>query len=408
MSKVSVCFTNFGPYHLARLSALADLLHESGDRLIAYEIAGREQRYPWTRESGGKSFEWITLFPGRDLEEISSLECSREMKRALDRDRPDFVGIVGYSRTESMAALNWARRIGRPTILLSESQEIDHPRTWWKEAIKRRRVSCFSAGLVGGPRHRDYLVSLGLPESRIAMGYNAVDNLAFAKRAEAARQDPESRRGLPASPYFLAVNRFVAEKNLVRLVRAFARYRAGVSPEGAWDLVLCGAGPAESEVDEAIQSSGFANSIHRPGFLQVEEQAPWLAHASAFVHPSFMEPWGLVVNEAAACGLPLLVSNRAGCVETLVPSPEGITGRRFDPFDEEEIGASLGWMAKLPERKRAEMGRRSSKVVREWGPERFASGMAEAIEKANHPMGSVNDRLNRRPKILTGTGGVRA
>ena len=139
--------------------------------------------------------------------------------------------------------------------------------------------------------------------------------------------------------------------------------------------------------------SGVAGSIHRTGFLQVDDQAPWLAHASAFVHPSLMEPWGLVVNEAAACALPLLVSDRAGCVETLVPDPQGSTGRRFDPLDEDELTASLAWMAGLPESERSAMGRRAAEVVADWGPERFARGMIEAIELA----GVVRRRRRRDP-----------
>jgi 1,2-diacylglycerol 3-alpha-glucosyltransferase len=217
------------------------------------------------------------------------------------------------------------------------------------------------------------------------MGYNAIDNAAFARRAQAARLGPEGRRGLPESPYFLAVNRFVPEKNLGLLVRAFGRYRAEAPAARAWDLVLCGGGPGEAEVDAAIRSVGLAGSIHRPGFLQAEEQAPWLAFASAFVHPSRMEPWGLVVNEAAASGLPLLVSDRAGCVETLVPEPDGTTGRRFDPADESEVAAALGWMAGLPEPDRAAMGRRAAEVVADWGPERFARGAVEAFGMAANP-----------------------
>ena len=148
-----------------------------------------------------------------------------------------------------MAALTWARREVRPTILMSESQEIDHPRTWWKEAIKRRRVALFSGGMVGGPRHRDYLVKLGMPESRIALGYNAVDNAAFARRAEAARRDPAAREGLPTRPYFLAVSRFVPEKNLARLVRAFARYRRSAPVES---------GPGTSSSAEEGPTKGWS------------------------------------------------------------------------------------------------------------------------------------------------------
>ncbi len=70
--------------------------------------------------------------------------------------------------------------------------------------------------------------------------------------------------------------------------------------------MLCGGGPAAAQVEEAVAASSFADSIHRPGFLQADELSRWYAFASAFVHPSLMEPWGLVVNEAAACGPPAL------------------------------------------------------------------------------------------------------
>ncbi len=379
MTTVSVCYTNFGPYHLARLRALAARLGRSGGRLLAVEVAGQERRYPWSRVSGSETFEWVTLFPGRAMEAIAPADCVRAMRRFLDRERPDALGIVGYSRPESMAALKWALRRDRPSILLSESQEIDHPRVWWKEAVKRRRVARFSSALVGGPRHRDYLVKLGMSPARIALGNNAVDHDAFARRADAARRSPESRAGLPHRPYFLATNRFVPEKNLIRLVEAFARYRADASGDQTWDLVLCGDGPASGEVDRTIREVGLPGAIHRPGFLQEDAMAPWLAHASAFVHPSLMEPWGLVVNEAAACGLPLLVSDRAGCVETMVPEPSGTTGRRFDPRDEQELSAALAWMSGLPETERAAMGRRAAEVAASWGPERFADGAVEAL-----------------------------
>ncbi len=379
--KLAVCFTNFGPYHLARLRALASALDTQGDRLIAYEVAGNERRYPWLRSLADEPFAWTTLFPARDLESLSATDCRRAMTEALDRDRPDAIGAVGYARPESMAMLAWARRGRRPAILLSESQEIDHPRTWWKEAIKRRRVSAFSAGLVGGPSHADYLVRLGLPRERIKLGYNAVDTDHFAAMADTARRSPDGRLGLPDRLYFIAVSRFVPEKNLVRLISAYARYRATTKVE-PWDLVLCGGGPGEADVQAAVVDCGLASSIHRPGFLQSDALSRWLAQAAGFVHPSLMEPWGLVANEAAACNLPLLISDRAGCAETLVPDPPGTTGRRFEPRSTTDIAEALDWLATLPEADRLAMGRRAREMVAQWGPDRFARGMIEAVDLA--------------------------
>jgi glycosyltransferase involved in cell wall biosynthesis len=387
MLTYGVSFTNFGPYHLARLRALGVRLGELGGRLIAYEIAGNERRYPWQVTKDTEPFEWVTLFPDESVENLARSACAQAIGEALERDQPDAVGITGYARPESTAAIAWANRQGRPVILMSETQAIDHPRMWWKEAAKRRRVKRCSAALVGGPRHRDYLVTLGMPAERIAFGYNAVDNEAFALQATAARSSRATCAGLPDAPYFIAVNRLVSEKNLHRLVRAFAAYRGAASEP--WDLVLGGDGPDAARLDRVIQASGVASSIHRPGFLQADDVARWLAHASGFVHPSLMEPWGLVVNEAAACGLPLLVSDRAGCAETLVPDPRGTTGCRFDPRDEDAIVASLAWLAALPADERHAMGRRAAQLVAEWGPDRFASGTLEALALAARPVSAL-------------------
>jgi glycosyltransferase involved in cell wall biosynthesis len=410
---LAVSFSNFGPYHLARLRALADALAARGGRLIAYETAGTEQLYPWRTARRSEPFEWVTLFPARSLESISSAHCARAMRQALARDRPDAIATAGYFRPETTAALGWARRARRPAILMSESQAIDHPRVWWKETIKGLRVRRFSSALVGGPRHRDYLVSLGMPWESIALGYNAVDNLAFARAAEAARRAPEDRRlglGLPEVPFFLAVNRFVPEKNLPRLIAAFAIYRRACREERAdpWDLVLCGDGSGADEVEAAVRQSGCAEAIHRPGFLQADELPRWYAFASAFVHPSLMEPWGLVVNEAAACGLPLLVSERAGCVDTLVPLSEPASGARFDPERTDEIVVCLRWVAGLPQPARQTLGQRASELVAPWGPDRFASGLLEALDRAGagagaggFPPASGTTGGKRRPHLTT-------
>ena len=378
----AVCFTNFGPYHLARLRALASGLRKRGDGLIAYEVAGREQTYPWQRPQKAEPFDWISLFPDRVLETLTPADCVTAIVRALDRDQPDALGIVGYARPESMAMARWARRNRQTAILMSESQMIDRPRTWWKELIKQRRLRFFDAALVGGPSHRDYLIELGMPADLITLGYNAVDNAFYRNQADIWRRHPEGRRDLPAVPFFLSVCRFAAEKNIIRLIEAFARYRDRTEPGRRWDLVLCGDGPQAGLIGETITRSGHAAAIHRPGFLQAEALCRWYAHAAAFVLPSVSEPWGLVVNEAASAGLPLLVSDRAGCAATLVPEPEGTTGTRFDPLDVEDMSRKLTWLSQRSQDERRAMGERAAKVASHWGPDRFAQGALEAIDLA--------------------------
>ena len=107
----AVCFTNFGPYHLARLRALADPAARA--RRPADRLRGRRQRadvsvaasgtVATSRSSGSR------CSPTASSRRSTPTDCRQAMCRALDRDRPDALGIVGYARPESMAAARWAR-----------------------------------------------------------------------------------------------------------------------------------------------------------------------------------------------------------------------------------------------------------------------------------------------------------
>ena len=382
MITLGVEFTNFGPYHLARLRTLASTALRSGIRLIAFEVAGAERRYPWRVSRQAEPFTWLTLFPNRALETVPRSVCARAMALALIKHRPHALLIAGYSRPESLVALAWARYMGRPAVLMSDTQSGDRPRIRWKETLKKMLVRSFDTALVAGPRQCDYLVGLGLPPDRIVQGYYAVDNTFYAERSTAFRRDPAGRSGLPVRNYFLAVSRFAPEKNLPCLIRAYAAYRRRVPDEHAWDLVLCGDGPEAARIDAVIQENGLSHAIHRPGFLQADELVRWYAFASGFVLPSLIEPWGLVVNEAAACGLPLLISDRAGSAEVLVPRAANTTGRRFDPTDESDLALALAWLSRLPRSEWEGLGRRAAELVSQWGPERFAQGALEALDLA--------------------------
>src|SRR6185437_13984414 len=96
------------------------------------------------------------------------------------------------------------------------------PRTWWKEAMKRRMVDLFSAALVGGQPHVEYLVELGMPRKRVFIGYDVVDNDYFGRHTAEIRNsrfEIRSKCSLPEN-YFLASARFIEKKNLPTLIQA--------------------------------------------------------------------------------------------------------------------------------------------------------------------------------------------
>jgi glycosyltransferase involved in cell wall biosynthesis len=384
MTRLAVNFTNLGPYHRARLRAAALALAARGGALTAIETAGSERKYAWNSETceSGEPYEHVTLAPDTALESLSPAACRAAMRKALDDLDPDAVAVAGYVRPEVMAATDWARRRDRPIILMSESQAIDRPRVWWKESIKRRRVARFDAALCGGPEHRDYLVELGMPADRIALGYNAVDHDAFAARADAARAVDRPPL-LPTPPFFLCVCRFAPEKDIFTLLDAFARHRANADPATSWGLALVGDGPDRAAIDRLIDGLGLRAHVALPGFLQAEALAPWHAHAGAFVLPSRSEPWGLVVNEAAAARLPLIVSDRCGCASTLVPDPPGTTGWTFPAGDAAALADRLDHFTRIDSSHRIEIGARAHAIASAWGPSRFADGLLEALDRAS-------------------------
>jgi glycosyltransferase involved in cell wall biosynthesis len=102
--------------------------------------------------------------------------------------------------------------------------------------------------------------------------------------------------------------------------------------------------------------------------------------ADAFVHVSTTEQWGLVVNEAMASGLPVMVSNRCGCVYDLIR--EEYNGFAFDPYDVEQLARLMLRVAEMEDEERSRMGDASRRIIADWGPDRFARGLKEAIECA--------------------------
>ena len=326
--------------------------------------------------------EIIRLFDDKKsyLRAVRSGELRRTICARLDEISPHVVAVAGWSFAESVSAIGWARRRGARVIMMSESQSIDSRRWRPREALKSRIVKACDSALVGGTRQRDYIVGLGMPEANVFLGYDAVDNDHFAIGAEHARAQAalfRRRLGLP-DRYILASARFIAKKNLVRLIEAFER--AIGTTKAPHSLVVLGGGPDHSLIEASIVSSGLSDRVLLAGFKDYETLPLFYGLAEVFVHVSFAEQWGLVINEAAAAGLPLVVSRTCGAAAELVV--EGKNGYLVDPEDVEDIASRLGTIMTATEEERASMGSNSRKFVREWGPGRFAYGLQCAANVA--------------------------
>jgi 1,2-diacylglycerol 3-alpha-glucosyltransferase len=378
--RVAVIFHRLGPYHCARLEAAARQCDVTG-----IEIAAETQEYAWSPVEGAAGYSRITLFPSGDTRRMSAKQVSERVEDALQSSNPDAVAIPGWSDNAAIGGLRWCTETGTPAILMSESTAHDDQRVRWREWIKQRIVEFYSTALVGGQRHADYLVQLGMPRDRIFTGYDVVDNEHFRRKAaEVRHQRSDIRRkyGLPEN-YFLALARFIKKKNLPTLISAYAGYRQleGDGDIGQrrtenrpWDLVLVGDGPLKTDLCRLVSDLRLHAHVHLPGFKQYDELPVYYALAKAFVHASATEQWGLVVNEASASGLPVIVSNRCGCVPELVQD----NGFTFDPMNKHELASRLFAMASLSDNERDRLGHASRRIATHLGPNRFGEGLKGA------------------------------
>ena len=384
---VAIMFYNIGGYHAARLRAAQNILGQNGGKLTAIQTVDNGEEHPWGNLEEEMSFPLITLLSKQqgDHKDYSpyTLDAVPAVRATLNSLQPDVVAIAGWGFPDSRAALSWCRHHKVPTIVMSESKFDDEKRYWWRELFKSFfLIKKFSAALVGGKAHKDYLIKLGFPENHIFLGYDAVDNDYFLQGADQARKNPVAVREtqIPKKPYFIAVTRLIKRKNIERLVKAYAVYRDKVGVDQAWELVICGSGVEAPAIKALINDKNIMNCVHLPGFISYKEIINWYGLANAFIHPALQEQWGLVVNEACAAGLPILGSRTVGACAELVR--DGENGFLFEPSRLDDISDSLIKVHNLSEESRKKMGEASRKRVAVCSPEQFANGFFNAVTVA--------------------------
>jgi 1,2-diacylglycerol 3-alpha-glucosyltransferase len=370
--RIGILFSNYGPYHIARLESLKKQHLSFEYQITGIELSRFQEMYPWQAQINKLDFSIVSAITNQSLERTQIHQLMTNLLRILNQINPNILAISGYFKPSMLLALFWCKLLNKSAILFSETTEWDAPRIWWKEQIKSWIVRKYKSALVGGESHKRYLMKLGMPESAIFLGYDVVNNATFHPCGISHLPNPLKQ------PFFLAINRFIPKKNLLFILSAYIEYRQQVG-NIAWDLVLCGDGELRSQIESQIARLNLQHVVHLPGFLQQEQLLSYFAHAGCFVHASTVEQWGLVVNEAMAAGLPVLVSNRCGCFKDLVI--EGVNGFGFDPEDCQQL-TQLMITISSENCDRAVMSKASLQHIQKFSPDYFANGLLQAVKYA--------------------------
>lgn len=366
---------DIGNYHLARSRALHEKSYLEVESVEVCGQAGFGQFRPLPSEFSTFRYHGLGLSKQIEWQSVSKL-----LVRLLKQLRPDVVYVPGWSMVEALVALEWCVAQRVPAVIMSDSKRAMGRRTPHKEILKRGVVRQAAAAFVAGTPQAEYIMALGMPRARVFLGYDAVDNERFSESVRGVHAEAPALRvrfGLPEH-FLLCCARLIPEKNLPRLIEAYRIY-VYHAVRVAWPLVIIGPGPMETELRTLIQAHGLTDLVQLKGALSYDDIQIFYGLAEALILPSVSETWGLVVNEAMASGLPVLVSRQCGCVDDLVE--EGRNGFTFDAYDVDAIASAVIRIAE-PECNRVAMGLESRAIIENWGLGRFVSGFEAAARAA--------------------------
>jgi glycosyltransferase involved in cell wall biosynthesis len=348
------------------------------DKLLVVQIASIEK----SRVELGNTDPSLHQYPYHliydgILEDLSLKRRILGIMNQIKESKPDVVNLTGYYDIASWIVLFYCKLKGIKTILSNESTEGDHSRNSLKEFCKSLIIKQFDGYFNFGTLSKNYLLTLGAKADKMLVSRNCVDNELLKKTyTESILSRSERQTALNLSKNnFIFVGRLIEFKNLFFLFECFAE--AQKQSDGDWGLIILGDGEQKEKLQNFVKDLNIKNVSFQNG-VSWQEVPAYLALSNVFVLPSYSEPWGLVVNEAMACGMPVLVSEKCGCAVDLVQN--GKNGFIFSPFDKNQLTSLLlRFMNK--ELNCMKMGEISQLIIKDYSPENVAKEMYEGFLK---------------------------
>lgn len=339
----------------------------------------------------GVSFSWdLPLLEGYEYEVLENVASQPSVTQFRGCDTPGIRDIVkrggfdafitnGWVVKSCIQALRSCRKHGVPCLVRGEANAL-RPRVWWKRLGHRWLMRQFSAFLSIGQANRDFYLSNGVLEERIFSAPYCVDNDRFAAATEELRPHRAAIRkewGIPEGAFtFLFCAKFEDKKRPLDLLKALST--AVRKPEVAQDgiqVLMVGDGDLRPECERMIRDERLP--VTCLGFLNQTEIPKAYAAADCLVLPSdYGETWGLVVNEAMACGRPAIVSDRVGCHPDLVH--DGETGAVFPFGDTDALADRLTAFVREPKRAEA-MGLKARNFIAKYCVQTVVNGTVDAV-----------------------------
>jgi glycosyltransferase involved in cell wall biosynthesis len=234
-----------------------------------------------------------------------------------------------------------------------------------KSLILPQIYKLFDIGFTVGELARFYMHTYGFKESQLFFFPYAVNNSWINKLCIKYRKNRENIRlglGIPADAFvILGIKKFVHRENPMGLLRGF-KYLLDVNTNAY--LIMVGEGAEREKIESYIKTNHLKNRVVLTGYQPYSLLPKFFAIADVFVHTALFEPWGCSVNEAMACGLPVICANTVGASYDLVE--DGVNGYIYNVERDEELYFYLQKMYKLDKKHLKLMGEQSRNIINKY------------------------------------------
>ncbi|MBD0387782.1 MAG: glycosyltransferase family 4 protein [Nostoc sp. C3-bin3] len=375
MSKTkAVILTEFiSPYLIPPFNYLAQ---DAEIDLTVLFFAETESRRSWLVEKDKIQFNYQVL---RGLQMGKSYQnapvfLNPDVIYQLWKLQPDVIICGGWHHFTHWLALVYARITKTPLLIWSESTLKDERSvSKIKHKLKTGIIHQADGYIVPGQAQKNYLLKFKANSEKIYMAPNAVDSIFFTSQSQIYRQNKafyQQKSGLKGC-VILYVGRLIDEKGIPELLQAFAK----LSTYKQVTLVIVGDGFQATEYHSYCQHNQI-DCVVFAGFQPQSALPQYYGIADIFVFPTKTDPWGLVLNEAMAAGLPIICSDAAGAADDLVMN--GKNGYLVTVGDANKLSEALQILVE-DENLREKMGLHSQEIITNYTPQKMAQGLKEAI-----------------------------
>ncbi len=295
--------------------------------------------------------------------------------------RHDLIIVAGYVKLICLIIALLCRLAGVPVGLRSDSTFLyqnENSFKWkLKDIILPWLFKLFTTGHPTGSLAKTYLIHYGFSEESLFLYPYNVDNDYLMERCNASlKQQTEIKSlfGIDKNDFMvLGVLKFVPREDPITLLNAFARI---VSEFPDAHLIMVGDGELSQEINRTVRKTGIKN-VHLPGYVPYSHLPWYYGVAAVFVHPAIHESWGVSVNEAMACGVPVITADTVGAgVDLIVP---GQTGLIFKAGDSESLAACIVQLISNPNLRKT-MNTNARERISDWSYSQTEKSLIQALQ----------------------------